>query len=101
MDELITNVHLRLQTFMFFLVFLSRLINQKSVEMKRNCDRRKFVKMKIRHRERNGYVCVNSAKEKATIFVFNNEFLNTDAIVFLIINILNNARVFFAPSMRI
>ena len=40
MDELIKNVHLRLQTFMFFLVFLSRLINQKSIEMKRNRDRR-------------------------------------------------------------
>jgi hypothetical protein len=40
MDELIKNVHLRLQTFMFFLVFLLRLINQKSIEMKRNRDRR-------------------------------------------------------------
>ena len=40
MDELIKNVHLRLQTFMFFLVYLLRLINQKSIEMKRNRDRR-------------------------------------------------------------
>jgi hypothetical protein len=40
MDELIKNVHLRLQTFMFFLVFLLRLINQKSIGMKRNRDRR-------------------------------------------------------------
>ena len=66
-----------------------------------------------------GYVCkfrkMIETKAKATIYAFNNEFLNTinknvsswvhesplAAIVFLIINSLNdnNARVFFKPSI--
>ena len=57
MDELIKNVDLRLQTFMFFLMFLSRLINQKSIEMKRNRDRRRFLRMKIRQRSKRLRLC--------------------------------------------
>ena len=50
-------MHLRLQTFMFFLMFLSRLINQKSIEMKRNRDRRRFLRMKIRQRAKRLRLC--------------------------------------------
>ena len=57
MDELIKNVDLRLQTFMFFLMFLSRLINQKSIEMKRNRDRRRFLRMQIRQRAKRLRLC--------------------------------------------
>ena len=51
------HVHLRLQTFMFFLMFFSRLINQKSIEMKRNRDRRRFLRMKIRQRVKRLRLC--------------------------------------------
>ena len=43
--------------FMFFLMFLSRLINQKSIEMKRNRDRRRFLRMKIRQRAKRLRLC--------------------------------------------
>jgi hypothetical protein len=42
---------------MFFLVFLSRLINQKLIEMKRNRDRRRFLRMKIRQRAKRLRLC--------------------------------------------
>jgi hypothetical protein len=42
---------------MFFLMFLSRLSNQKSIEMKRNRDRRGFLRMKIRQRAKRLRLC--------------------------------------------
>jgi hypothetical protein len=38
-------------------MFLSRLINQKSIEMKRNRDRRRFLRMKIRQRSKRLRLC--------------------------------------------
>ena len=106
-------MHLRLQTFMFFLMFLSRLFNQKSIEMKRNSDRRRFVRMEIRQRAKRLRLCKfrKMMQRRRQLFMclimnFSTRTVNRHIWVKhrgtdLYRDLINNAHVFFAPSMRI